>query len=242
MVKTPPYIQLANELRRDILQGKYGTEGGLPGIEHLIKTSGLARGTVYRSLTLLQGEGLIKERDRTFYVNKSSIMMTQHVPPPRVRLQAVGKIAFMRNLAPVAIVPLPDDIAKLLELGQEVTATFRYRISGELVDGKEIPARLLKYHYLIPLTDEQIQRMQDDPHTDVLLELYPVPMIRHDDISSRLPTKEEAQHLAIPETTPVLGVRVVNRDVDGNVLLVQELALANTTLSYEYTFDNRPKQ
>jgi len=240
MVKPlPAYVQLANELRKDILQGKYGSEGGLPGIEHLIRTSGLSRGTVYKSLALLQGEGVIQERDRTFFVNNSSIVMTQHVPTARARLQTQGKTAVVKNLAPVARVQLPDYLADVLKVARGTTATFRYRVSGEVINGNEVPGRLVRYHYLIPITDDQIQRMQDDPHADILAEQYPIKMKRHDDVSVRFPTHEEAEYLNVPETTPVLDLRVINRDMDGNVLLVQELALLNMTLTYDYTFDNK---
>jgi DNA-binding GntR family transcriptional regulator len=235
------HIALANSIRRDILSGIYGTQGGLPGIEELVKLTGSTKVTLYKALAVLEGEGLIVSRNRSFYVNKSSITMTEHVPPARMRLQAEGKIAVTKNLVPVAIVPLPDYLKRLLQLEGDITAVFRYRVSGEIRDGKEIPARLIKYHYLVPLTPEQIQRMQDDQYTNILLETHPVKMQRHDDVSSRLPTPEEAKYLGIPESTPVLDLRIINRDMDGNLLLVQELVLLGTTLTYDYIFDNKPK-
>ena len=235
----PRYVSFANELRKEILSGKYGFEGGLPGIKELGRRSKLAYNTIYRSLTLLVGEKLLIERDSAFFVNTSTITMTQYVPPPRISMPQRGKTPFIRNIAPVERTSLPDFIADSVGLEHGTMSTFRYRIAGEIQDDKEVPSSLATYHYIISLSDEQIQDLQDDPHADILAELYPVPMMRYDLVASRHPTHEEAQLLSVTENTPILDLRIVNRDLNRNILLIQQLVLLGTSLNYSYTFENR---
>lgn len=241
-VKTPPYIQLANDLRRDILAGKYGTEGGLPGVEELARRSKLSINTVYRSLTLLLGEKLIVERDRNYFVSVNSIAMTQYVPPLAERMKASGKTTFVRNLEPVENAILPDYIADMLDLHHGTPCVYRYRISGELTaDGKEKPTRLLKYYYIIPITTEQLEKLNNEPGTDILFESAPAQMVRGDTLSARHLTAEEAKLLGIPEDTAVMSLQIVNTTMEGNYLLVQESVFVGVTFTYKYAFENRPK-
>lgn len=238
--KVPQYITFANELRSEILSGQFGFEGGLPGIKELGRRSGLTYNTIYRSLALLVGEKLLIERDKAFYVNTSTITMTQYVPPPRISMPQRGKTAFIRNVAPIERLPLPDFIADLAELDHGTMSTFRYRIAGETHDDHEVPSSLATYYYIVDLSEEQLQQLRDNPHTDILAESYAIPMWRDDVVASRHPTTKEAQLLEVPEDTPVIDLRIINRDLDRHVLLIQQLVLLGTTLNYTYTFENRP--
>jgi len=237
------HIALANEIRKDILAGKYGTEGGLPGLDELSRRSGLARNTVRSALLLLEGEKVIVERDRNYFVNVRSVTMTQYVPPLQERMKASGKTAFVRNLEPVENAVLPDYIADMLNLEHGTPCVFRYRISGELtVDMKEKPTRLLRYYYLIPLTTGQLEKLNSEPATDILFESAPVQMIREDTLSARQLTAEEAKLLDIPENTAVMSVQIVNTTMEGGYLLVQESVFVGVSFTYKYSFENRPKQ
>jgi DNA-binding GntR family transcriptional regulator len=235
------HIALANEIRKDILAGKYGTEGGLPGLDELARRSGLARNTVRSALIVLEGERLIIERDRGYFVNTSSMVMTQYVPPLPLRMQAQGKTASSENIA-ITSVQLPDEIADLLHLGRGTIATFRFRVGNEVLEsGEKKPFRLSKYYYLIPLNDEQVRQIEENADADLLVQYAPLLLTAHDEISSRLPTKEEASYLHIPESTPVTHVQIITKDTSGRILLFQELTLLGVTLAYDYSFENRPK-
>lgn len=236
-----PYITFANQLRKDILSGKYGIEGGLPGIEELKRRSGLAAGTIYKSLVLLQGERLIVERDKAYFVNISSQDMTQYVPPLNVRMQSSGKLAFMQNVAPIEVTPIPEEIADKIGVPRETMSTFRHRVGGEVQEGKNKPTQMKKYWYLIPLNEEQLQMLRDDPNTDILVKYAPEDLRAHDEISSRLPTKEEMELLSLSEFTPVTQVHITTRDTEGNILLYQDLTFLGVVLTYDYGFKNRPK-
>lgn len=241
MTEIKRYIVLANEIRRDILSGKYGTEGGIPSIEELVERSKLSRATVYKALAILESEGLVVSRNRNFYVSQASITMTKHVPTLAERLKASGKIAFTRNLGPIKNATLPDYIADRLKLAHGTPCVYRHRIAGEMTpDGKEKPTRLLNYYYLISLSTEQLERLNTNPETDILRESHPGEMIREDVLSARHLTSDEAKLLGIPQDTPVMSVQIVNTMLDGEYLLVQESVFVGVTFTYKYAFENSP--
>lgn len=241
MAEIKQYIALANSIRKDIMSGKYGTEGGIPAIEELVEKSKLSRATVYKALAILESERLIVSRNRTFYVNITSQDMTQYVPPLTVQMQNTGKIAFIENVTPIEIAPLPDEIADKLRMAHSTMSTFRFRVGGEIVEGQKKPAQLKRYWYLISLNEEQIRQLQDDPSTDLLVKYAPEDLQAHDEISSRLATQEEMELLSLTDLTPVTQVHIVTRDALGNILLFQDLTFLGVVLAYDYAFKNRPK-
>jgi GntR family transcriptional regulator len=242
MTEEKRYITLANEIRKDIVSGKYGTEGGLPTIEELVERSSLSRATVYKSLAILEAEGLIISKNRNFFVNRESVPMIGYVPPLQERLKLSGKTAFVRNLEPVEGSTLPDHIADKLGLNRGTPCVYRHRISGELtVDGKEKPTRLLKFYYLIPITVEQLGRLNSVPATDILFEAAPAKMIREDTLLARHLTSEESELLDLPESTAVMSMHIMNSTMDGQYLLVQESVFVGVCFTYKYEFENRPK-
>jgi DNA-binding GntR family transcriptional regulator len=236
-----PYIELANRLRRDIIQGVYGTQGGLPGAAELARTHSISEVTVRKALAVLEGERLIVSRERSFFVNRSSQYMTQYTPPLTVQLHSSGKIAFMENVAPIEVKPIPDEIADKLGIERGFMCTFRFRVGGEMLEGQKKQTQMKKYWYLLPLDEEQLQQLRNDPSTDILVKYAPEDLQAHDEISSRLPTKEEVELLSLSESTPITQVCVTTKDSTGNILLYQDLTFLNVVLTYDYAFKNRPK-
>ena len=62
------HTTLAEELEKDILSGKYGSEGGLPSTIEIAKKWGMSVNTVKNSLALLEGKNLIEKRGIAYYV------------------------------------------------------------------------------------------------------------------------------------------------------------------------------
>lgn len=234
--------ELANRIRKEIFSGIYGTKGGLPEVREIANQNGVANNTVIAALSNLEGQGIIEKRGHSYYVNVSSVQLNQYVPPHYLILQSQGKTAFAENIINVEFVALPDEIADDLKVQRGIPVTHRMRVLGEVLEnGQKKPTWLVEYYYLISLTDEQRQRMQDDPRLHILLETGPVELQRLDKISSRQPTKEEAQYLRIPETSAVTVLHSVVRDMNNQVLLYQYLVLLGVTLTYDYPFENKPK-
>lgn len=58
--KTPPYMQIADELRHGIRAGRYGPGGLLPSESDLIAEYGVARLTARKARRVLVAEGLVE--------------------------------------------------------------------------------------------------------------------------------------------------------------------------------------
>lgn len=57
--ETPPYVQLADQLRAMISAGEIGKGQPIPSIHALIQQTGLAKNTVSKAVGVLKGEGLV---------------------------------------------------------------------------------------------------------------------------------------------------------------------------------------
>jgi DNA-binding GntR family transcriptional regulator len=64
------HAHLATELEQEILAGKYGWAGGLPGASELAQKWKLSINTVKNALSLLEGKNLIEKRGIGYYVKE----------------------------------------------------------------------------------------------------------------------------------------------------------------------------
>lgn len=232
---------LANNLRKEILCGKYGSEGGIPEESEIAKNSGFARGTVNAALTLLEGEALITKRGRSYYVNRLPVVMTEYVPPAHTRY--IGKENFVRNLGEVQRVSsIPEYLAEKMQIPASTPAVYCVRLTGERVDGKEYPLQISHRYYLLPLTDEQVQRLQYDTNYDPAWEDTPVDLDVYEEVVPRLVTKEESDLLALPTLTAINNLIEIIYDMSGNHVVVHESAVSpRISFIYKFSFKNRPK-
>jgi hypothetical protein len=161
----------------------------------------------------------------------ATITMTQYVPPID-KLSAAG---FVRNLATVGATTLPDGLADTYNLARGTATTYRYRIGGEVVDGTEKPTCLLKFYYLVQITNDQIARLNADASLDIWPEVSPATVKCSDVLSTRLATEEEATLLKVSNTTPVIVVQTLTTD-GGNPLLIQESVFIGTSFVYNYDY------
>jgi hypothetical protein len=242
MAKVPQYIQLANELRKDILSGKYGTEGGLPGVEELKRRSELSINTIYRALSLLAGEKLIVERDRNYFVNPPiTTIMTQYIPPLVVSSALQGRKAYYRNIAAPVRMKLPSEIADRYGMDHDVDVVFRDRVGVEQFEQHIKPFKLVKHYYVFPLSDVQIRRMSEDANADILAEIAPFRLHETDDISSRMTVSSEIALLELTEPMPITQKNIIMRNAaNENIILIQEVVVLDEVSRYDYFFENRP--
>lgn len=241
----PQYQQFASDLRRDILSGRYGWEGGLPGIQELIKRSGLAANTIYRALSLLVGERLIEQRDKAYFVSRHPIQMTKYVLPIVVRMKALNKGGYIKNIGKVERTRLPEHLAGKIDAGsKDRSCVLQTCILGELAeDGSERPNQMSHYYFLLPMTEEQVRQFELQPAFDPLPVGPGIEMSRHDEITARPPTQNEIETLNLPAAASVIAVLTIVRDGSGTPLLIQEDAFPTlVTLMYDYTFENSPDQ
>lgn len=230
---------VANKLRKDILAGRYGREGGIPDEGELARINNCARGTVTAALSLLEGEGLVAHRGRSYYVNSLPVVMTQYVPPAYVRY--AGRINYVQTIGSVERTTLPAYLAEKLETAESTAVVSCVRVAGEKVDGKEKPVQLSVRYYFMPLSDEQVQRMQSDPSYDPAWDTSGM-LGSYDEVASRPVTQEEQELLLLPATTSVLSLLEIIRNKAGELYMAHESALSpRAALIFGFSFENKPK-
>lgn len=240
-MSTRMYEKVANAICADVLSLRFGVSGALPESSHLMQMYEASKTTIRDALIHLQAQHIIEKKGHSYYANQSLVLMTRYVPPLPVRF-GVDKKGYTQNLSTVVRIPLPYHIADRIGVPYGTLSVYRSRVGGELAGEGRIPSQISYYHYILPVSDEQIERMNNDATVDILFESAPVRMQRHDEISWRLPTEKEAETLLIPVTSPVGSLFIINRDMSNKVLLSQELVLApRVTLVHDYAFDNRPQ-
>ncbi len=237
---TGKHANLAIELERDILAGKYGWEGGLPSASELAQTWNMSINTVKNALSLLEGKDLIEKRGIGYYINRTPTVMTQHVPSAHIRLEREG---YNNTIGPVRRIVLPDHLAKKLKI-EAKQVVHRVQVSGEITEGNEKPLQIAYRYYILPISDDKLQRMQNDATYDPMWndEDVMIELLSHDEVTPRLATEGERDILNLPESTPVSNVFETISDTNGKLLMVQEVILSpRTTLIFDFPFINKPK-
>jgi DNA-binding GntR family transcriptional regulator len=230
------HVGLATELEKDVLSGMYGWEGGLPSASELSQKWNMSLSTVKAALSLLEGKNLIEKRGVGYYVNRVSVIMTQHVPPIYIRLHRGG---FYKNVGPVKRVSLPAHLAEKLQIAPQ-EAVYRVQISGEFIDGTEKPLKISYRYHLLPISDENIQRMNSDPNYDPMRD-QAGELVSHDEATPRMATAGEQDLLQLPESAAVNYLFEVIRNKENKLLMAQEVILhPRETLIFDFPFTNEP--
>lgn len=226
---------LANILRKDIISGIFGTQGGLPQANELAVKHNVSRNTVVTALTLLEGEKLIEKRGTIYYVNpQSQVLMTQNLLPPEKR----AKFGFVYNVEPVRAGTLPKHLAELFGVDPSTEIIFCKRVSGNKVDGVEkVDQVAVKYFLLAPFASV-IELMQNDPGFDpAWTSTLPDSLISQDEPKARMTTPEEESLFGLSAPTPINQVRESIEDKSGKIYLIQEVVLApHVQLKFRYPF------
>lgn len=227
------YTTVANAIRKDIMAGRYGIEGGLPATPDLMQAFGVALSTVKQALGKLEGEGIIRKRGANYYVNMVHTTMTSFVPLPNVRHAPRG--SFVRTLH-AGFGEVPEHLLEKVQHPTQQVFT-RTQVAGD-IEEKECPLQLTHRYYFIGLNVAAQKRLTEDPTWDPMWELKQTLKSR-DEIASRKVTKEEAEVLSLPDETSVLSLFEVIRDTAGTLLMLQEIVLSpRETLIFEFDFQN----
>jgi len=223
-------------LREQIKREEYGTRGRLPSVTQLAKANQVARSTVYQALLLLQAEGLVIARNNSFFVNPVIRISTNPTPTFEQMLVSQGLEPFVQNITDPEIIVMPDEIATIFNqpTGQQVI--HRYRVQGKT----DIPFRLSEYWYPEQLAKKYLETMKNDPSYDTLEAIKNDLGVKrqnvHDDILSRIPTKQESTLLSIPRNSAVQEVRRTNRTSNGTILMHHRIVFVGpyNMLGYDY--------
>ena len=195
----PKYRQLLQLLRTRILSGDLPPGARLPTEDELMRTYGLARGTVRKALEQLEAEGLIHTSQGSgSYVNAA------HPNSVPFRFVAVGPSATTFRVLAGEIVPAEAGIAErlALPLGEPLIHIARQRLAGPRVVGfseRYLPRSLCPGLLEEDLTAHSIH--------DILVARSELPLLRAAlEIEAQLLDEADAAALEVPPRTPGIVV------------------------------------
>lgn len=234
--KPSRYAEVAAELRAAIISGQSAPGTPLPSEDRLAARHGVSRVTIRAALALLRSEGLITTvtggatyiRDRRpVRLTLSRYGRTLRPGPPgpfTAAAQAsglVGKVEVVR----VERRPADADTARYLDIaeGDEVIVRIRHMRLGDVepetvqMSMSTIPRALVEGSALVADSATRV-------HT-AFVELGITPTTMTEEVSTRMPTPEEAEILGLAPGMPVLDIQRITRDHrDQPIELLQVIA------------------
>lgn len=213
---SPLYIQIADELRRNIEESVYQAGNQLPTEAELSARFGVNRHTLRRAIEVLRHEGLVRvDRGHGMFVTAAPIPYTLG---KRVRyneaLKAHGLQASYQILR-VAEIPADPSIAKRLELEIGDLVILFERLS--LAD--EQPISISSSYFPSQRFPGLLEQCQQCHSISKLLQTYGCDHIRRSTrVSARSVQPRDARLLALPLNAPILLTESVNVDQQGQVI------------------------
>ncbi len=227
----PLYVRLRNQLRSQILEGKYRPNDRLPSESELTESEGVSRITVRQALGDLEAEGLIvRQQGRGAFV--APLRASQSLN----RLQGLGEA--LSSLGQVnskrlssQSLPLPADVASLLELPEGEAAT-------QLVGLRYLDRQPLSVNVSwFPLAIGERVAVADLSARDILsvLERDLGHEVREAEleISAAPMPQREARLLKVPPGVAALRVRRLVRSTRGEPLHLETAIYRSDSFSYK---------
>ncbi|MFJ5804017.1 GntR family transcriptional regulator [Streptomyces decoyicus] len=206
--------KIAAGLRRRITRGDLPPGAQLPSTPALMEEYDVAGTTVQKALAMLKEEGLLLgQPGKGVFVKGSTqqaISPEVYMPPAAVgepyRWISEAEKRSQRGsskLLKVGVVPPPHEVAKALGLDEGGQALLRKQVL--FLD--EEPAELTRSYYPLELAEGTAmmeQRKIRGGSPTLLTELGYPPRHLVDEVSSEIPTEDEALALELPKDMPVL--------------------------------------
>jgi GntR family phosphonate transport system transcriptional regulator len=213
---SPLYLQIADELRRNIEESIYQIGDQLPTEAELSARFGVNRHTLRRAIEVLRQEGLVRvDRGRGMFVSAAPI------PYPlgkRVRyneaLKAHGLQASYQTLR-IAEIPADAAIAKRLELTIGDPVILFERLS--LADQK--PISISSSYFPSQPFPDLLEQCQQCHSISKLFQAYGCDHIRRSTrVSARSVQPRDARLLELPLSAPILLTESINVDQQERVI------------------------
>ncbi|MFG2071702.1 GntR family transcriptional regulator [Nonomuraea maritima] len=238
------FRQIADQLRQAIESGRLREGEKLPSEAELIEHYGVARMTVRQAIQELRNEGLaVAEHGRGVFVRRrppvkrlaSDRFARRHRKDGKAAFlaesEAVGATAGVDMIAINEVQP-PEEISERLLANEPVVArSRRYLRDGHPVElaTSYIPASIARGTKIMepnPGPGGIYARIEDQGHT---LERFV------EDVSTRLPTRDEAKLLNLTSGTPVFRLIRTAYDLEGMAVEVCDTIMSGDAflLSYE---------
>jgi GntR family transcriptional regulator len=206
---SPIYMQLANGLRQQIIEGKISSGEALPSERDLCEIMGASRVTVRKAIELLITEGLLSRRhgSGTYVTPRIQVpgsFLTSFSQDAKARGETTDTIWMMKIIAIAS-----EEEERLLELsgGAEVARLSRVRMAGGeplAIENAVVPAEMLP----------DIGKLGNSLY-QALDKRGNCPVTGLQKIRAAMADSGEASLLSIPEKTEVLHIERLTRRADG---------------------------
>jgi GntR family transcriptional regulator len=239
----PLYEQMADALRAEIREGRYRPGDRLPSERELSERFGVSKVTARQAIIQLRSEGLVTSR--VGY----GILVAQPGPPRRLSedilrgeafARAVGRLGLEPDVATtITREPAAEEVAEALgvEVGAEVL------VHARLVRAQGGPPLFSAANYFPAWVVDAVPELASPSTSGLpkwLSEAYG-PLYGEDLIDARMPTPEERELLEIPQDTPVVVIRGVNRDSEHRALHYIVKVTPAGRMQYGYKFGSVPE-
>ncbi|WP_328553433.1 GntR family transcriptional regulator [Streptomyces sp. NBC_00358] len=235
-VAAPKYVRLAQTLQGRIEDGTYPPGSRVPSENQLVQAFGMSRPTVVRALELLKRDGWLESRQGFgTIVRGRPEAAEQKVRRGREVLdrqedQAPGRLVEVRQ------VPVPPRVAALLGVPRKTQVLLR-RL---LIEADGEPVELSSSYFSVDMAEGTELADSALLGEGLRVHLEARKKIRFDHVterlSARIPSKEEADLLEMPEGEPVLSVLVLACDASGQALQVTDVLLPADRQELEETY------
>ena len=207
------YRQVADELRAAIKRGEYPTGALLPSQPDLARRYGLNQTSINRAIAVLRAEGLIRvEHGRGAYVQEiPTVKRVRRIPRGGSGSSSFAEemrkagLEPRTELADLATVPAPADIADMLQIERDAQVVRRTRH----MFASERPVQLATSYIPLAVAGSQEIALPDTGPTGLYKRLaargHQVARFV-EEIEVRQPRAEEANFLQLTEAQPVLEV------------------------------------
>lgn len=211
---TPAYLQLRDQLEREIRSGRLGPGSALPSERELSDSLSLSRMTVRRAFEELVAEGLVEQRQGSgTFVRRGPVEQTID------RLQGFGEEASRLGLKPgsrlleVESHPADGTVASTLQVapGEPLLRITRLRTADE------VPLALQVAHLAPALKDLSLPLLEElGSLYKAIGRQFGIEATRaHQTIGARVPTSRERGLLEMDAGVPVLALERITFDAGG---------------------------
>lgn len=225
------YREIADDLRRRILQGEYVAGSRLPGEERLAQGYGVSRGVVRNALASLQRRGMVAPTPGSGWRVRSDLQTQQ-----LVELRSFAHWALARGLVPAGLVihqervPATATDARVLRLraSAEVLRVTRVRTLGgspAMVERTTYPDWMIPMIEPLPADQSSV--------TQAMLDSGIVPAHGVHRIDTVSASGEDAELLGVRRSTRLLRVRRESYDRAGRVIESGDDRYAPDVMTFE---------
>lgn len=238
----PPYVQIAEDLRGQIMRGELSPGDPIPTLRKIAEAWGVSQVTAAKAVGLLQDERYVKVGGpglRTVVQNPRDLHRSG---PDRARsVRRTGRIYTPGEYAKITaaeIVPAPEDVAAVLGLtGENPTAIKRVRVTYG-PDDQPVSASTSWYDSALADSSPKLletERIREGSWNYVEQQSGRRATHGRDRISTRLATEDDAQLLGI-ELPAAVKVSTTLLWTDDDVVIEYGVSLAGPEResSYEY--------